>query len=88
MEVATVTIYDTGDRRSYDLDMTQGDILAILNMRAFGKRTVELPSLQGSASLSGRDLLICYKHRHGTGTIGVDITVLQPILEKAFQSFH
>lgn len=87
MEFATVTIYDTGDRCSYDLDMTQDDILAILNMRAFGKRAVELPSIQGSASLSGRDLLIHYSHPHGTGTIGVDFTVLQPILEKAFQSF-
>lgn len=87
MEKALVEIHDTGDGCLYQLHMTQDDILAVLNMRALRKHKIDLPSIRGSATLSGDDLAIAYGHAHGTGKIDAEFSVLQPILEKAFQSF-
>lgn len=74
--------------RLYQLFMTQDDILAILNMRVLRKHKIDLPSIQGSATLSGDELAIAYGHAHGTGKIDAEFSVLRQTLESAFQSFN
>ncbi|MBA4709564.1 hypothetical protein [Aquitalea aquatica] len=86
MKKYLVSIYDAGDKQTYDLSMTEDDMLAIFNMKTLKKNKVELPSIGGNAVLNGNDVMIVYSSdlaRTNQGTIGVSFYDLLECLEDA-----
>ncbi|QOD81422.1 hypothetical protein [Chromobacterium haemolyticum] len=88
MKTARVSIYDDGDKCTYDLSMSEEDILSLWNMPVLKKQQVDLPSIEGNALLSGNRLSIMFGRPDGKESIGVDFYVLKPILEKALETFR
>lgn len=60
-----VQFHDEEDGCTYTLNMSPEDMLAIANMPAFPKRTVTLPSINGTANLLDGVVVIMHETRPG-----------------------
>lgn len=60
-----IQFHDDEDGCTYTLNMSPEDMLAITNMPAFPKRTVTLPSINGTANLLDGVVVIMRETRPG-----------------------
>lgn len=79
-----ITIHDKDDGCDYQLDISMEDALEIYNMETLNKDHVELPSIEGNASISNGNVDVIYKNgASGHGSITASLETLQKVIDAA-----